>query len=113
MAVKVFMQSSTELNTVSQSELKKYTTDPKQLVFSYQQIRREVSFLSNLNNAYLTQLCGVKMDPCMCLLLELAPQKNLRHHLKLYKERGQSLEPFTLKVTIKQVWMGMRDAVQG
>ena len=101
------MQSSTELNTVSQSELKKHTTDPRQLVFSYQQIRREVSFLSNLNNAHLTQLCGVKMEPYMCLLLELAPQKNLRHHLKLYKEHCQSLEPFTLKVTIKQVWKGI------
>ncbi len=49
------------------------------------------------------ELCGVKLDPYMCLMLELAPKQSLRVMLKRYKEHRVFLEPLTIKNTVLQV----------
>lgn len=90
------------LEIKSVRDILKESREPEHLLYAYHQIRQEVSFLSNLNHPNLTELCGVKTQP-MCLLLELAPKRSLRVILKEYKERGQALEPLSLKVTTKQV----------
>ena len=85
------------------AELLLFSKEPKHLLHAYKEIRQEVSFLAALNNPFLTELCGVRTSPYMCLLLELAPKKSLRSMLKEYKETGMTLEPLTLKNTALQV----------
>ena len=85
------------------SELLSLSKHPRHLLHAYREIRQEVSFLATLNNPFLTELCGVRTTPYMCLLLELAPKKSLRSMLKEYKECGCTLEPLTLKNTALQV----------
>ena len=60
-------------------------------------------FLSALDHPHLTQLCGVRTRPSMCLLLELAPLGSLRLKLKEYLHHNLVLEPLTLKMTTLQV----------
>ena len=67
------------------------------------EIRQEVAFLSALDHPHLTQLCGVRTTPHMCLLLELAPLGSLRNMLKEYQNNNLVLEPLTLKTTTLQV----------
>ena len=67
------------------------------------EIRQEVAFLSALDHPHLTQLCGVRTSPYMCLLLELAPLGSLRTMLKEYQQSNLVLEPLTLKATVLQV----------
>ena len=69
----------------------------------YREIRQEVVFLSALDHPHLTQLCGVRTRPSMCLLLELAPLGSLRLKLKEYLHHNLVLEPLTLKMTTLQV----------
>ena len=69
----------------------------------YREIRQEVAFLSALDHPHLTQLCGVRTRPNMCLLLELAPLGSLRQQLKDYHHHNLVLEPLTLKLTTLQV----------
>ena len=102
-AVKIFLQELENLDNHSISELLLISKQPKHLLYAYREIRQEVSFLATLNNPFLTELCGVRTNPYMCLLLELAPKKSLRSILKEYKERGLALEPLTLKNTALQV----------
>ena len=106
MAVKIFLQEMDNLDNHSISELLLLSKQPKHLLHAYKEIRQEVSFLATLNNPFLTELCGVRTSPYMCLLLELAPKKSLRSMLKEYKECGLTLEPLTLKNTALQVCMG-------
>lgn len=73
------------------------------LCSSYREIRQEVAFLSALDHPHLTQLCGVRTRPNMCLLLELAPLGSLRQQLKDYHNHNLVLEPLTLKLTTLQV----------
>lgn len=103
MAVKIFLQEMDNLESHSISELLQLSKHPKHLLHAYREIRQEVSFLATLNNPFLTELCGVRTNPYMCLLLELAPKKSLRSLLKEYKECGLMLEPLTLKNTALQV----------
>lgn len=91
------------LENHSISELLALSKQDRHLLHAYKEIRQEVSFLATLNNPFLTELCGVRMTPYMCLLLELAPKKSLRSILKEYKECGLTLEPLTLKNTALQV----------
>jgi hypothetical protein len=91
------------LESCSISELLQFSKQSKHLLYAYREIRQEVSFLATLNNPFLTELCGVRTDPYMCLLLELAPKKSLHSMLKEYKECGLALEPLTLKITALQV----------
>ena len=102
-AVKIFLQEMDRLENHSISELLVLSKQPKHLLHAYREIRQEVSFLSTLNNPFLTELCGVRTSPYMCLLLELAPKKSLHSMLKEYKECGLTLEPLTLKITALQV----------
>ena len=104
-AVKIFLQEMDNLENHSISELLLLSKRGKHLLSAYKEIRQEVSFLATLNNPFLTELCGVRTTPYMCLLLELAPKKSLRSMLKEYKECGLTLEPLTLKNTALQVRM--------
>ena len=106
-AVKIFLQEMDSLDNHSISELLGFSKQVKHLLHAYREIRQEVSFLATLNNPFLTELCGVRTDPYMCLLLELAPKKSLRSMLKEYKECGLTLEPLTLKTTALQVRYGV------
>lgn len=85
------------------AELLDLSKQPKHLLYAYREIRQEVAFLSTLEHANLTQLCGVRTNPYMCLLLELAPKKSLRAMLKEYRDADVVLEPLTLKNTTMQV----------
>ena len=85
------------------SELLELSKEPKHLVQSYREIRQEVVFLSALEHRNLAQLDSVRIQPYMCLLLELAPQKSLRNMLMDYKNHNVFLEPLTLKATTMQV----------
>ena len=108
-AVKIFMDNMDSLlETKSVRDILKESREPEHLLYSYHQIRQEVSFLSNLNHPNLTELCGVKTQP-MCLLLELGPKRSLQAILKEYRERGLALEPLSLKVASKQVCNPNRD----
>ena len=104
MAVKVFLSDIEGLLDQSTiAELLDLSKQPKHLLYSYREIRQEVAFLSTLEHANLTQLCGVRTNPYMCLLLELAPKKSLRAMLKEYRDADVVLEPLTLKNTTMQV----------
>ena len=104
MAVKVFLSDIEGLLDQSTiAELLDYSKQPKHLLYAYREIRQEVAFLSTLEHANLTQLCGVRTNPYMCLLLELAPKKSLRAMLKEYRDADVVLEPLTLKNTTMQV----------
>lgn len=100
-AVKIFL--SEDSSDASVSELLEQSKQPKHLLRAYREIRQEVSFLSNLEHQNLTKLLGVRTNPYMCLVLELAPKKSLRAILKEYKECLLTLEPLTLKNTALQV----------
>ena len=102
-AVKIFLQEMDSVDNHSIPELLQLSKHSKHLLHAYKEIRQEVSFLATLNNPFLTELCGVRTSPYMCLLLELAPKKSLRSILKEYKECGLALEPLTLKNTALQV----------
>ncbi len=103
-AVKVFLseiEGLIERSTIG--ELLELSQQPKHLLYAYREIRQEVAFLSVLEHPNLTELCGVRTSPYMCLLLELAPKKSLRAILKDYRECNEVLEPLTLKSTTMQV----------
>ena len=85
------------------AELLDMSKQHRHLMYAYREIRQEVAFLSALNHPHLTELCGVRTHPYMCLLLELAPKKSLRAMLKDYREYNLVLEPLTLKNTTRQV----------
>ena len=76
---------------------------PGNLHYAYQEIRQELAVLAKLNHPNLTELCGVRTHPHVCLLLELAPKNSLRAILKEYKECNLVLEPLTLKTSSVQV----------
>ena len=88
-------------NTIA--ELLDVSLSPRNLLHAYREIRQEVAILANLNHPNLTELCGVRTHPHMCLLLELAPKKSLRAMIKAYKECNLVMEPLTLKSSAKQV----------
>ena len=90
-----------EHSTIAQ--LLEFSKQPKHLLYAYREIRQEVAFLATLNHPNLTELCGVRTHPYMCLLLELAPKKSLRAILKEYRECNIVLEPTTLKASTMQV----------
>lgn len=69
----------------------------------HREIRQEVAFLSALDHPHLTQLCGVRTQPYICMLLELAPLGSLRVMLKEYLHNNLVLESLTLKATTLQV----------
>jgi len=83
----------------------KEMNSPTQLLYSYQEIRQEVSFISNLNHSNLTKLCGVRISPYLCLIMEMAPNKSLEHVLKDYYNREEVVEPMTIKEAALQVHM--------
>lgn len=87
----------------SVNELLQVSQEPENVSYAYKEIRKEVYFLSSLSNPYITGFCGVKTDPYMGILLELAPKKSLRFILKEYDSHGIVLEPITLKNTALQV----------
>ena len=91
------------LENHSISEFLLLSKQPKHLLHAYREIRQEVSFLATLKNPFLTELCGVRTTPYMCLLLELAPKKSLHSMLREYRECRLTLEPLTLKTTALQV----------
>ena len=93
-----YMESGWSVN-----ELLQLSQEPENISYAYKEIRKEVYFLSSLSNPYITSFCGVKTDPYMGILLELAPKKSLRFILKEYDGRGIVLEPITLKNTALQV----------
>lgn len=101
--MKVFLEDIEQLDSRGVQELVKLSNDPLQLCHSYKEIRQEVSFLSSLNHANIAKLCGVKMQPTMCLLLELAPKKALRSLLKEYQSYSLALEPLTIQQCALQV----------
>ena len=74
---------------------------------SSREIRQEVSILAVLDHHNLTKLCGARVSPHMCLLLELAPRGSLRGMLKEYKKHAAMLEPVTLQSSIDQVYIIM------
>lgn len=111
-AVKIFTPRDVNMNSISISELLELSMDPRNMLYAYRDIRQEVSFLSNLDHQHLTKLYGVRTSPYMCLVLELAPKKNLRAILMEYKECGVALEPLTLKNTTLQVCMGIHNTYQ-
>ena len=77
------------------------------------EIRQEVAFLSALDHPHLTQLCGVRTTPHMCLMLELAPLGSLRSMLKEYQNNNLVLEPLTLKTTTLQVHFNFNFVIHG
>ena len=85
------------------AELLERSKQPRHILYAYKEIRQEVAFLSTLDHPNLTELCGVRTHPHMCLLLELAPKGSLRTMLKDYKECNRVLQPLTLKATTMQV----------
>ena len=85
------------------SELLQLSQEPENITYAYKEIRKEVYFLSSLNNPYITGFCGVVTQPYMGILLELAPKKSLRSILQEYKDCDAVLEPVTLKNTSLQV----------
>ena len=85
------------------AELLNVSMKRENLLRAYQEIRQEVAILANLNHPNLTELCGVRTHPHMCLLLELAPKTSLTAVLKEYKECNFVLEPLTLKTSVVQV----------
>ena len=102
--MKVFLQKTE--GPVGQStiaELLNVSLNPRNLLHAYQEIRQEIAILANLNHPNLTELCGVRTHPHMCLLLELAPKTSLRAMLKQYKECNLVLEPLTLKTSAVQI----------
>ncbi len=103
-AIKIFLKEYIyiAMNT-SISERLELAKKPEHLKFSYWKIRQEVAFLSHLDHPNLTKLCGVRFNPCMCLLLELAPKGSLYDVLKEYRKCAVVLEPGTLKNTALQV----------
>ena len=101
--MKIFLQEMDSLENHSISEFLLLSKQPKHLLHAYREIRQEVSFLATLKNPFLTELCGVRTTPYMCLLLELAPKKSLHSMLREYRECRLTLEPLTLKTTALQV----------
>ena len=103
-AVKLFLKCSmTQLQHLSLGQILKGLNEPTQLLNAYQEIRQEVSFISNLSHPNLTRLCGVRTNPYLCLILEMAPGKSLDIILKEYYDCGEVLEPVTLKESALQV----------
>ena len=96
MAVKMFMNGGI-------ARLQNTPISPDQLLNAYQEIRQEVSFISNLSHPNLTKLCGVRINPYLCLVLEMAPNKSLEHVLKDYHDLEEVLEPKTIKEAALQV----------
>ena len=92
----------TNVQEMSTSELLELSKQPQHLTFAYNEIRKEVSFLSKLDHQNVAKLCGVRTSPYLCLVLELAKQ-SLRGVLKEYKACSVVLEPLTLKETALQV----------
>ena len=101
--MKVFFDDIEQLDNKGTQELVKLSNNPLQLCHSYKEIRQEVSFLSSLDHDNIAKLCGVKMQPTMCLLLELAPKKALRTLLKEYQLHSLVLEPLTIQQCALQV----------
>ena len=102
--MKVFLEKLEGLmghNTIA--ELLDISLSPRNLLHAYREIRQEVAILANLNHPNLTELCGVRTHPHMCLLLELAPKKSLRAMIKAYKACNLVMEPLTLKSSAMQV----------
>ena len=108
-AVKVFLQKlEGPMGHSTIAELLNVSLEPRNLLHAYREIRQEVAILANLNHPNLTELCGVRTDPHMCLMLELAPKKSLRAMLKAYKECNVVMEPLTLKTSAVQVSPSVR-----
>jgi serine/threonine protein kinase len=105
-AVKVFLEDPNIENS-SIDELLEKSKQAGHLLHAYREIRQEVAFLSALDHPHLTQLCGVRTRPNMCLLLELAPLGSLRQQLKDYHHHNLVLESLTLKLTTLQIANGL------
>ena len=84
-------------------ELLRLSEQPEHLAFAYREIRKEVQFLSSLENPFVTELLGVRTSPYTCIMLELAPKGSLNSMLKGYESHGVVLQPLTLKNLALQV----------